>query len=181
LRISGTGSLLTPLAQAGGQLLRRFVFGRRVAKQSFKVVNWSDSPAERPVPRRKAKRRFPFEKNQLAVQSYPRIQNSGSKAVRGFWPGRCGVVYGGSRDLPRVGRLEKSGFPDQDIWGPEDRKDARVHRDAARGHPTFAANGGCKNKTALECRTWRFRPIELVRRSNSAANDGEGLFRQTIE
>jgi hypothetical protein len=34
---------LTPLAQAGGESPGRFVFGRRLAKQSIKVVNWSDA------------------------------------------------------------------------------------------------------------------------------------------
>ena len=43
MRVSGMGSLLTPLAQGGGESLGRFVFGRRLAKQSIKVVNWSDA------------------------------------------------------------------------------------------------------------------------------------------
>ena len=41
--IGWPGSLSTPLAQACGEFLRRFVFGQRLSKQSFKVVNWSDT------------------------------------------------------------------------------------------------------------------------------------------
>jgi hypothetical protein len=40
---------------------------------------------------------------------------------------------------------------------------------------------GCKNKTALECKAWPFRSIELARCSTCAADEGEGLCRQTIE
>ena len=43
MRVAGTGSLSTPLAQACGKVLRRFVFGERPSKQSFKVVNWGDA------------------------------------------------------------------------------------------------------------------------------------------